>query len=73
MTIDDKGGGGVKVLLNRFLVFVLNYLSYDFKHFCKNVLILIRYVLFHITLKFERASTILDYGRVTKDTRNSRE
>ena len=36
-------------------------------------LILVYYFLFHITLKFERVSTILVYGRVTKETGNSRE
>ena len=58
--------------LNLFLVFVLNYLSsYNFKHFCKNVFNFGRYFLFYITLKFERASTIFVYGRVTKETGNS--
>ena len=62
-----------KVQLTIFLVFISNVLSYNFKHFCKNVFVLDQLFFFLKYFETREISSILVYGRALKEAGNSRE
>ena len=63
----------IKVQLNLFLVFVLNYLSYNFTHFCENVFNF--GLIFFVSYCFEIQESFHHFGSWLhhQETGNSRE